>query len=168
MPEGAAMKYSIQLLMICGSLLGADMAIGQETGNLQVRTVVQKEQVVVGDDGQQRSELMPAAEVVPGDEVVYTITFENISDESVQNVVVTNPIAAELTYVDRSAFGPGTQIEFSVDGGQSYAPAEELTVTENGTARPALPEDFTNIRWSMANELVAGAQGLARFRARLD
>ena len=44
---------------------------------------------------------------MPGDDLVYTITFQNISDETAENVVITNPIAESLTYVNGSAFGPG-------------------------------------------------------------
>ena len=105
---------------------------------------------------------------MPGDDVVYTITFTNISDETAENIVITNPISGELTYVEGSAFGPGTRIEFSVDGGLSFAAANELTVSEDGEVRAARAEDFTHIRWVMQNELQAGAQGLARFRARLN
>ena len=163
------MKNLIHLFVTSALTLGAAVVMGQESGNLNVQTIVQKEEIVVDIDGLQRTQLVAATEVVPGDEVVYTITFHNISDEAAENVVVTNPIAAELTYIDRSAFGPGARIEFSVDGGRSYAVAEQLVVLEDDEeTRPARPEDFTHIRWSMAADLVAGAQGVARFRARLN
>ena len=92
----------------------------------------------------------------------------NTSEEAAENVVITNPISESLTYVAGSAFGPGTIIEFSVDGGQTYAPADQLTITEDGETRSAHPGDFTHIRWVMQNELAAGAQGTARFAAVLD
>jgi uncharacterized repeat protein (TIGR01451 family) len=129
---------------------------------------VQKEEVTVNDTGETERKLVPADTVVPGDDVVYTITFTNISDETAENIVITNPISGELTYVEGSAFGPGTSIEFSVDGGQTFATAADLTVSENGVDRAARAEDFTHIRWVMQNVLQAGAQGLARFRARLN
>lgn len=140
----------------------------QDGSHLNVRTVVQKEEVVVSANGKAESRLVPAETVVPGDDVIYTITFTNISDETAENVVITNPIAASLTYVQGSAFGPGTLIEFSVDGGDSFGEADKLRVAIGGTERPAEPEDFTHVRWTMQGELVAGAQGMARFRARLN
>ncbi len=143
-------------------------AFAQDPGHLNVRTVVQKEEVSVNESGESERRLVPANTVVPGDDVVYTITFTNISDASAENVVVTNPISDELTYVDGSAFGPGTLIEFSIDGGQSYASADQLTVSLNGEVRPARAEDFTHVRWTMQEELEAGAQAMARFRARLN
>lgn len=154
-------------LLLCIALSGGT-AVAQEQGRLDVRTVVQKEQVTVDENGEQRTELVDAATVVPGDEVVYTVTFSNVSDEPAENVVITNPLPAELTYVTGSAFGPGAEIVFSVDGGKTFAPADKLAVTENGAERPARPEDFTHIRWIMQNEFGGGDQGLAQFRARLN
>lgn len=140
----------------------------QEPGHLNVKTVVQKEEITVGDDGVPERKLVPVETVIPGDAVVYTITFRNISDEAADNVVITNPIADSLTYVDGSAFGPGTEIQFSVDGGQNFAIREELTVTEDGVERAAGAKDYTHIRWVMHGELAVGAQGVARFSAVLD
>jgi uncharacterized repeat protein (TIGR01451 family) len=162
------MKTNLKFLLAAITALMTVPALAQEQGHLNVQTVVQKEEVAVSPDGETERRLVPAATVVPGDDVIYTITFTNTSDESADNIVITNPLAGELTYIDGSAFGPGTTIEFSVDGGVTFGPAESLTVAENGQVRPATASDFTHIRWVMQNELQAGAQGLARFRARLD
>ena len=143
-------------------------AAAQEQGHLNVRTVVQKEEVTVNDAGETERRLVTADTVVPGDDVIYTITFTNISDEIAENIVITNPISENLTYVEGSAFGPGAVVEFSVDGGATYGAAGELMVGTNGGERPADAGDFTHVRWTMQNELEAGAQGMARFRARLN
>ena len=157
------MKYSKSaiLMMLALSL----QAVAQEQGHLNVTTTVQKQEVTVNDSGETETRLVAADSVVPGESVVYTITFQNISDEPATNVVITNPISEDLTYVDGSAFGPGTVIQFSTDGGQNFAAAEELTVIDDGVSRPAGPDDFTHIRWVMHNELAVGAQGTARFTA---
>lgn len=157
------MKYSKSaiLMMLALSL----QAVAQEQGHLNVTTTVQKQEVTVNDSGEAETRLVAADSVVPGESVVYTITFQNISDEPAANVVITNPISEDLTYVDGSAFGPGTVIQFSTDGGQNFAAAEELTVIDDGVSRPAGPDDFTHIRWVMQNELAVGAQGTARFTA---
>lgn len=157
------MKYSISaiLMMLALSL----QAVAQEQGHLNVTTTVQKQEVTVNDSGEAETRLVAADTVVPGESVVYTITFQNISDEPAANVVITNPISEDLTYVDGSAFGPGTVIQFSTDGGQNFAAADEMTVFDDGVSRPAGPDDFTHIRWVMQNELAVGAQGTARFTA---
>lgn len=136
--------------------------------HIDVQTTVQKEVVFLNDTGEEEKRLVPAEKVLPGETVYYTITFTNTSDEVADNVVVTNPIAEELMYLDGSAFGPGMDIVFSVDGGETFATADELNVTENGETRTAEAKDFTHVRWVMQNDLAAGAQGTARFAAVLE
>lgn len=159
------MKNLIGVILLMSAV--AAHAIAQERGHLDVTTVVQKEEVTVNEAGEADTRLVAAETVIPGDRVVYTITFRNISEDTAENVVITNPIADSLTYVDGSAFGPGTDIEFSVDGGQSFAARESLTVEENGDVRAAEAKDFTHIRWVMKQDLPVGAQGMARFSADL-
>lgn len=146
----------------------ATSAIASEKQNLSVQTYAEKESVVVNEDGQAETQLVPAELVVPGETVFYTITFTNVSAEPADNVVITNPIAENLMYVQGSAFGPGMEILFSADGGNTFAPAEELTVAENGDVRRATASDFTHVRWVMRSDLDAGAQGIARFAAVLE
>ena len=146
-------------------LLPAATLLAKEQGHLNVQTVVQKEQVEVDEAGNEKTVLVDADKVVPGEHIVYTITFQNIGDEPAQNVVITNPIDANLTYIEGSAFGPGTDIQFSVDGGKTFAGRDALTVIEDGNERPAEAKDITHIRWVMQEDLAAGAQGNARFAA---
>ena len=74
-------------------------AFAQEKGTLDVLTVVQKEEVVVSKDGKTESRLVAIKAVVPGERVFYTITFTNVGSNPAEDVVITNPIASELTYV---------------------------------------------------------------------
>ena len=140
----------------------------QDTGHIDIKTVVQKEAVSIDDTGERTTELVTAETVVPGDEVVYTVSFSNVSDAPAENVVITNPLPEQLTYVGGSAFGPGADVQFSVDGGESFAAADELSVTEDGFDRPARNEDFTHIRWVMNSDIAPGEHGMAQFRARLN
>lgn len=136
--------------------------------HLEVQTTVQKQEVFVNAQGEEETRLVPADTVLPGETVFYTITFTNVSNEVADRVVITNPIDGNLVYLDGSAFGAGMDIVFSVDGGESFAAASELTVTDDGEVRAAEPRDFTHIRWVMRNDLAAGAQGTARFAAVLE
>ncbi len=164
--KGVGMSRLMSAVLILAT--SSAFAIAQEQAHLDVKTVVQKEEVVITDDGERETRLVEAGTVVPGERVVYTITFRNVSDETADNVVITNPIDSNLTYVNGSAFGPGTVIEFSVDGGSTWGAPDALTVTEDGVARQAEANDFTHVRWVMQNDLAAGAQGMARFTAVLD
>ena len=136
--------------------------------HLDVQTTVHKQEVVVNDAGEEEKRLIEAELVLPGETVFYTITFTNVSDEVADRVVITNPISENLVYLDGSAFGAGMDIVFSVDGGETFATAGDLTVTEDGETRAAEAKDFTHVRWVMRNDLAAGAQGTARFAAVLE
>ncbi len=137
-------------------------------GGLSVTTVAQKEVAAVDDNGQPTTRLEPVTTVVPGDEVIYTITYSNRGQQPADRVVITDPVPAEMRYVQGSAFGPGTQIAFSADGGQTWGTADTLFVIEpDGTSRPAVADDYTHIRWTMRSSLKPGGRGYARFRAEL-
>lgn len=158
------MKTMKSVLLLIISFSVAAMA----EGTVDVRTVVQKEEVTVNEDGETVRKLVDADVVVPGETVFYTITFRNVGTEPADNVVITNPIADSLVYIDGSAFGPGTDIQFSVDGGQTFARVDALTVVEDGVERKATTGDYTHVRWVMNNDLEAGAQAVARFAAVLE
>jgi uncharacterized repeat protein (TIGR01451 family) len=162
------MKNLLTKTLLLSTALLVSVAFAQGGDHLKLTTIVQKEQITINETGEQKKELVAASTVVPGESVVYTITFENVSSESAEQVTITNPVPENLTYEVGSAFGPGTVIEFSVDGGVTYGAANELTVTENDEVRAAQPEDYTHIRWVMQDDLEVGAQGVARFRARLN
>ena len=154
------------VLLLTGVLWLGAAAAQEEAGRLNVQTVVEKARLVVADDGSERTELSAVATAVPGDELIYTVVFTNISTETADNVRVTNPIPGELRLVQDSAFGPGTAISFSIDDGASFAAADELLVQlAEGESRPATPDDYTHIRWTLKNPLEAGARGFARYRA---
>ncbi|MDJ0749207.1 MAG: hypothetical protein QNJ11_06965 [Woeseiaceae bacterium] len=152
----------MKFLTAIALMLLATTAMAQ---HLDVQTTVQKQEVFVNDAGEEEKRLIEAEVVLPGETVFYTITFTNVSEEIADRVVITNPIAENLVYLDGSAFGAGMDILFSVDGGETFAVATELTVVENGEPRMAKTSDYTHVRWVMRNDLAAGAQGTARFAA---
>jgi len=156
-------------ILLSAVFLGLSFGVlAQEAQSLEIVTVVQKEELVVNEDGESENRLVAAESVIPGERVFFTTTFTNKGEEPAENVVITNPIAEELVYVEGSAFGPGMDVQFSVDGGASFGSAANLTVTEGDGTRAAGPEDFTHIRWVMNGELDTGSQGVTRFAAILN
>ena len=154
------------LLIVIG-LLGSGLAFAQQ-GSLELKTTAEKQETIVDTDGNRKTRLVPVETAVPGDEIVYTVTFANIGDEPADKVLVTNPIPNEMSFIAGSAFGPGTEVSYSVDGGETFGLPEELTIedVEQGE-RLAAADDYTHIRWVLKTPLDAGAQGFARYRARL-
>jgi uncharacterized repeat protein (TIGR01451 family) len=165
----------------CGCLtliawLAAGPAAGQANGDaaaasstasgLTLATSIEKLMEVAGADGEGAAELIPVATPLPGDEVVYTVTFTNAKAEAVENVRITSVIPRELRYLEGTAFGPGCQVLYSVDGGRTYGlPAELSVVADDGSLRVATAADYTHIRWVLQTPLDGGAKGFARFGA---
>lgn len=162
------MKITARKLGLILLAVAAGNAFAQDAGHLTIETVVQKEEVTIDGAGNRQTRLVDADTVVPGDEVIYTVSFANVSSEPAENVVITNPIPEQLSYVEGSAFGPGADVRFSVDGGKNFATPDELVVSDNGNQRSAAADDFTHIRWVMTNAIEPGDQGMAQFRARLN
>jgi uncharacterized repeat protein (TIGR01451 family) len=118
------------------------------------------------DSGRASVRFAPAHALKEGQELFYTLRIRNPSTEFARGVVVVQEIPKNTTYVPASAAGPGTAITFSADGGRSYAPEGQLRMTDAaGVSRPALPQDYTSIRWQLRNALAPGAIALTRFRA---
>jgi uncharacterized repeat protein (TIGR01451 family) len=134
-----------------------------EPGSLKLANIAEIEITVVDKDGKTVSTRTPVGTAVPGDEIIYTTTFENISNKPAGNIVITNPMPNDTTY--RSASGANTEITFSIDGGNQYAAPDKLIVTTSeGNTRPAVPSDYTHLRWAYKGELGVGKTSQVSFR----
>ena len=134
---------------------------------IELKTTAEVEKEVVNDKGEKTKVLAPAATVIPGTEVVMTVTASNTCKQPSDKVVINNPVPEHMTLVPNSATGAGSDITYSVDG-KTFAPAGKLTVLENGAARPARAEEYKHIRWEFKNSLQPGARAVAQFRAVLN
>ena len=155
---------TLRLLLATLGLLFAVSAAAQVT----LSTSVKKVEIFLNGDGQVQRQLVDAFSVVPGDELLYIITFTNSGNVVVDggSVVITNPIPESTEYLDGTAFGAGTEIVFSTDG-ESFATASELMVEEAGSEALASAKDYTTIRWSFSPELKPGETGRVSFNVRL-
>jgi uncharacterized repeat protein (TIGR01451 family) len=156
---------------LAGALLtlSATQAMAQEKGCILLKTVAEIEQVTTDARGEQSKQLVPAEKIVPGDEVIYTVSATNICDQPAEQVVIDNPVPEHMKYVANTAIGPGTDVTFSIDGGFNFGKPDALKVSNaDGSERPAVAADYTNIRWVMRNPLKPGDVAFARFRAVLE
>src|SRR5262245_7297642 len=130
------------------TLLCVATASAQDKGCILLKTVAEIEQQTTDERGNPATRLVPAEKVVPGNEVVYTVSATNVCDSNADAVVIDNPVPEHMNYVANSAIGPGTEVTFSVDGGFNYGKPESLTMSNpDGTKRPASAGDYTHIRW---------------------
>lgn len=159
-------KAAVSLLV----LLLLPLAAGAQQGDIVVTSIAEAE---VREKNAQGAEVMTRVEVsktkvAPGDVVIFTNRYVNKGKLPATGVVVINPVPEHTTYVDMSAEGKGTTIDFSIDGGKKYAAPNKLTVTaKDGKVRPALAGDYTHIRWTVTGPLAPGAGGSVSFRARI-
>jgi uncharacterized repeat protein (TIGR01451 family) len=135
---------------------------------IEVSTTAHIEIVETSADGQQTIRRVSANRVVPGTEVIYTITAKNTGNEPADKVVVTNPVPAQTRYVDGSAAGANTDITFSIDGGKAWGPAGTLTVVgPDGESRDATADDYTHVRWTLKSNLAPSQQLPVWYRAQV-
>ncbi|MEX0940957.1 MAG: hypothetical protein WD002_00260, partial [Pseudomonadales bacterium] len=146
--EGLIRMLSLLVLMISPVLAFADP-------DLSIQMVAEREITVI-ENGQEVTRRVPTLQIESGSDLYFTLKIVNQGDEAAANVVVDNPIPEDTLYVDGSAGGKDADILFSVDNGETYAAAGELqyeftTFSGEKEMRRASPEQYTDIRWVVAN-----------------
>lgn len=161
----------MKTLIAIGSVLLMLLPMTQvyAAGSIQLKTVAEVEVTTTNEKGEKEVKRLPAKQVVPGAEVIYTISVTNTGNESASNVVVTDPIPEHMSYVDNSASGADTEITFSVDGGKHYDLPEKLKVKNSkGVLQAAKAIDYTHIRWLLNFTLKPEQSSSVWFKARLN
>ncbi len=145
-------------------LLTTMNAYAADKACVELKTSAEAEHEVV-EQGQKVKRLVPAGKVVPGDEIVWTITATNVCKEATDNVVIANPVPEHMTYVAGSAMGTGADIAYSLDG-REFKNAAELQVRgADGTTRAARADEYRALRWNYKNAFAPGATAFVRYRA---
>lgn len=158
--------HIFNLVLVIAMLGGLSPSALAAEGAIKVTSIAQIEVQLTDKKGKKTIKRAPVDKAVPGTEVIFTATFENIIDKAVSNIVINNPIPKNTEYKAGSAFGKDCEILFSVDGGTSFGHAEELKTRDaEGKERAALPTEYTNIRWNYKVPLAKGKSGEVGFRA---
>ena len=101
---------AIAALLAMPSAYAADTAPGKTPAKKPgIELTVQsfQEVSVVGKDGKTVKQTVPVAKIVPGDEVIYVISWKNNGKESAKDVVVNNPVPTQVGFVAGSSAAPG-------------------------------------------------------------
>jgi uncharacterized repeat protein (TIGR01451 family) len=153
------------LLALSLSIGATALAQTADRGCIELKTVAEVEETYVDANGNAATRLTPAAKVVPGDEVVWTIVANNVCTTPAGDVAITNPVPEHMRYVGNSAFGPGANIEFSIDG-SAFGSADSLTVAEaDGSRRAARADEYSVIRWALPRPMGPSESLVVRYRA---
>jgi uncharacterized repeat protein (TIGR01451 family) len=149
---------AVLLLVICAGVLRAQSAAPRPL-------------VVTAENLMAKGRSGNAEAVLPGDVLRYRLQFTNQNSGDVRGVVFTNPVPTGLRYVDGSAAADRDDVlvEYSTDGGKTYSPRPMVTEVVAGkrTQKPALPEQYTHVRWTVRGSIASGASVTAEFRATL-
>lgn len=155
------------LAAVVGLLLAAWS--GTAAAAVVLDTAVSKVETTLDAGGGVKRELLPAEDVVAGEELRYTITFTNESATAVdaERVVVTNPIPPGTRYVAGSAGGAGSRVEFSTDG-ESFTVSEPAGAADSGGAGSAANPPVHSLRWTYQQALEPGESGEVHFHVRMQ
>jgi len=157
------MKTQVFVLVIAGLMLGS-VAVAQNSLRLENRA--EQWEAFTDEAGVERQRLVEAAKVLPGESVVFTITYTNTGDEPAEDITITNPVPEHMDYVDGSATGDDAVISYSVDGGESFGASQDLAVADTtGTLRRATAADYTHVRWVVGSDVAPDTGGEVKFTA---
>jgi len=160
------MRQSIFLITALLSLAWVSPALAADD-DVILKLTAMKEIIVKNKEGKDIIKHVKPEVMTPGDIVVYTLSFANEGKKAKDDVVINDPISAELAYIAGSATGPGTTISFSADG-KSFAPEGQVKIKgSDGKMRLADTSEYRHIRWTLNGKLAAGKEGHGSFKARV-
>lgn len=143
--------------LIIATLLASIFSAPVYAQGLQVTNEALVQVITVDADGKEVISYEPAAQVLPGDIIRYVLNLSNETAEAVSGVSLTSEIPSDLLIQEATADTPIASVQYSVDGGASFADRDALVVTgEDGTQRPAEAGDLTNVMWTVHVEIPAG------------
>lgn len=146
------------------SLLLTHAAHAEEKGCIELKTTAEAEQEYVNEQGHKATRLAPLGKVVPGDQVIWTITAKNVCNKPADHIVIDNAVPEHMKLVPDSAMGAGTEITYSVDGKQ-FGPAGTLTVKDADGTHIAKQDELRHVRWTYQAPFPAGTTAFVRYRA---
>jgi uncharacterized repeat protein (TIGR01451 family) len=155
-----------RLGLIAAAVLLGFAAHAQDKSCVTLKTDAQKEESYTDAQGKQQKRAVAPGKVVPGDEIIWTITATNSCDKPADKIVVNNNVPEHMVYIAESAMGVGTDITFSLNG-RDFAKAADLTVTDAGATRAARADDIKSIRWVFPQAFAPKSTAFVRYRARV-
>jgi uncharacterized repeat protein (TIGR01451 family) len=156
-PRGSSMIKNITLALSLALMsFSASAEVTLTNTVFEVITITAK-------DGSQQDQWQQPDKILPGERVGYQIEVNNKGTEPAADIVIANPIPEHTVYIQDSAKGLNTKIEFSVDNGKTFALPAELFIEKNGKRVQAVSEDFTQVRWKLNKPLAVGASSTVQY-----
>ncbi len=152
------------LLAALGALIiavtAASPSLAQTPQPVELKGDVKVRQRVI-ENGAEKQILAEPKVVVPGDTLLFTTAYRNVSSQAVKNFVITNALPGGVALAPE---GAASQM-VSVDGGKTWGALGTLSVNGNdGTKRPTHAGDVTHLRWILT-EIKPGVAGEVTYLA---
>ena len=149
----------MKFLLFIASLLAPAAAMAADQVALDSKVFVERQ--VTAADGKQKIVREDPKLVVPGEKLLFVLSYKNEGAAPADKFVVTNPIPQSVTFVASEAAGA----DYSVDGGKNWGTLAALKVkAADGSLRPANASDVTHVRWVFAKAIPVGGTGSLSFR----
>ena len=150
------------------ALTAAVLASGVSASALSATQKVEKEITVQQADGTNVTKRVSAAEVTPGEKIVYTVAYTNNSAQAATDIVLAMPVPADVRFLEGTADRDGAVVRYSTDGGDSFVERDALVLPAvGGGTRAANSDDITHIQWRIAGPVAVGTSDEILFKARL-
>ncbi len=154
------MKYALALaaFFFPAAVMAQTAAPAANSVKLTSETFVAK--AVADEKGVKSNKLFPAKRVLPGDPLVFQLTYNNLGKSPATRFVINNPVpnGVEFTGVREAT------ATVSVDSGKNFGALATLKVKgADGKIRGANAADVTQIRWTFAQPIAVGAKGTVMF-----
>jgi len=131
---------------------------------------------LVHQNSQNQEELLAADRVVPGDVIEYQLSYENVSNEAVTDLILSGAIPSKTEFIEEKS----TQIE-----GLQFQARSLVSVEPNVFSAPPLlreekdengeiqlveiyPEQYDQIRWLVLDELESGEKLELSYRVKVS
>jgi uncharacterized repeat protein (TIGR01451 family) len=146
--EGPQLARSAAAALAWSSFENVMVIIDGQAAELSASVAGTQETVVYELNGKSRVEICKVAShqlAEPGDEVSFTIRFDNVGEQPVQNITIVDSLPARLTYLDNS---------------QQASVEADFATQANEVGSEVL-------RWEIAGQLKPGEGGVIRFRCQV-
>jgi uncharacterized repeat protein (TIGR01451 family) len=153
-----------------GQLLAANPAANSarpapKAGCIELKSNAETEESYKDANGLPAVRRVPAAKVVPGTQVIWTLSATNVCTNAAEKVFIDNPVPEHMTLVADSARGAGSDVSYSLNG-KTFGEPQSLQVTEaDGSTRQARVDEYSHVRWTFRNAIGPGQLAVASFRA---
>jgi uncharacterized repeat protein (TIGR01451 family) len=165
-------KKFFVVLVVLGFTASAALAQVGQKPELVLSLSAQKEVTVTGEDGKPKTEWQEVKSTGPGDELKYTIRYENKGEAEARDAKIVDPVPQNTSYISDSAEGESAEITFSLDG-KTFGPPPLLTYRvkkADGTEVEyvATPDMYTHIQWKLKKAVPPGGTGSVSFKVKVQ